>query len=98
MKQEASIGIQILPYMMEQENMIFAIDKVIDNIKAKGLKMQVCPFETVVEGTLNQMLEIIEESIYIASENGANDLIANIRLSYSKSGVLSIEEKTFKHR
>lgn len=94
---EASMAIQILPRLEEKQDNIRVIDKVIENIKSKGLNMVVCPFETVVEGSLNEILDILKESILIAEKEGAKDILTYIKIAYNPLGVMSIDEKISKH-
>ncbi len=94
---EASMAIQILPRLSEKDDNIRVIDKVIENIKSKGLNMVVCPFETVIEGNLNEILDILKESILIAEKEGAKDILTYIKIAYSPLGVMSIDEKISKH-
>ena len=94
---EASMAIQILPGTPEKEETVRIIDKVIENIKSKGVSMVVCPFETVVEASLNEILDILKESILIAEKEGAKNLLSYIKIAYNPSGVMSIDEKTSKH-
>lgn len=94
---EASMAIQILPRLSEKDDNIRVIDKVIENIKSKGLNMVVCPFETVIEGNLNEILDILKEGILIAEKEGAKDILTYIKIAYSPLGVMSIDEKISKH-
>lgn len=94
---EASMAIQILPRLAEKDENIRVIDKVIENIKSKGLNMVVCPFETVIEGELNQIIDILKESILIAEKEGAKDILTYIKIAYNPSGVITIDEKISKH-
>ncbi|MFI3231416.1 MAG: thiamine-binding protein [bacterium] len=99
---EASMAIQILPNINDTTKKLAVIDKVIENIEAKAkknnLNMLVGPFETVIEGNLEQVLELLKDSILIASIEGETDLLSFIKIAYnnSNSGVLSIDEKISK--
>lgn len=97
-KPKSSMAIQILPQSMDKQESIKVIDKVIENIKQKGLKIEVCPFETVIEGDFLDMIDILKESFEISEKNGAKDIFANVKLAYNNTGVLSIDEKISKHR
>lgn len=94
---EASMAIQILPRLSEKDDNIRVIDKVIENIISKGLNTVVGPFETVVEGSLNEILDILKESILIAEKEGAKNILTYIKISYSPLGVMSIDEKISKY-
>lgn len=99
---EASMAIQILPNIQNTQEKISVIYKVIENIelkaKSNNLNMLVCPFETVIEGSLDQMLDLLKESILIASSQGEADLLSYVKIAYNNSsaGVLSIDEKISK--
>lgn len=95
---EASMAIQMLPRLSEHDENIRVIDKVIENIISKGLNTVVGPFETVVEGScLNEILDILKESILIAEKEGAKNILTYIKISYSPLGVMSIDEKISKY-
>lgn len=91
-KHEASMAIQILP-RMEKNEMIRVIDKVIEYIKSRDLNIVVCPFETVIEGSLNEIIDILKNSIEIANKEGAKDILAFIKIAYNPLGVMTIDEK-----
>ncbi len=93
---EASMAIQILPKMDKEQNLMI-IDKVINHIKSKGLNAIVCPFETVVEGGLDDILMLLKECLILANKEGAEDILSYIKIAYSPKGVLTIHEKTNKY-
>lgn len=95
-KFEASMAIQLLP-KMEQKSMLNVIDKVIKHIQSKGFNIIVCPFETVVEGGFNDIMELLKECLILANKEGAKDLLAYIKIAYNSEGVLSIDEKISKY-
>ncbi len=97
-KTEAALAIQVLPETENQTEMLLVIDKVIANIKSKGLNCQVGAFETTVDGDLDQLLAIIKESLAICVEAGAESVMSYIKINYSPKGVLSIAEKVTKHQ
>ncbi|MBS5793954.1 MAG: MTH1187 family thiamine-binding protein [Lachnospirales bacterium] len=94
---EASMAIQMLPRLSKHDENIRVIDNVIENIISKGLNTVVGPFETVVEGSLNEILDILKESILIAEKEGAKNILTYIKISYSPLGVMSIDEKISKY-
>lgn len=92
----ASMAIQILP-KMEQKEGLKAIDKVIEHLLSKGLNAFVSPFETVIEGELEEILQAFKECIEIASNESEEGFMSYIKLNYNPKGVLSIDEKTSKY-
>lgn len=94
---EASMAIQILPMNEDKKDIIKIVDSVIEYIKSTKLNMVVCPFETVIEGSLDEILDILKKSIKIAEKAGADNFLTYVKISYNKKGVLTIDEKTTKH-
>lgn len=90
-----SIAIQVLP---TADDHIKVIDKVIEYIKSKNLHCIVTPFETVIEGDYDELMDIIKGCQLIAIENGASSIMSYIKINYNPKGVLTIDEKTIKHK
>ncbi len=91
-----NVAIQVIPIVNPE--MVFPIvDKAIEYIAASGIKYRVTPFETVLEGDLNKILEIIKGAQNACYEAGADELITNLKIHSSKSKDLFIEDKTEKY-
>lgn len=97
-KTNASIAIQVLPNVSEQQELIRVVDAVIKNIQSKGLKYEVGAFETTIDGELDELIEIIRESALICINEGAPSVLSYIKLNYSEKGVMSIDQKTKKYK
>lgn len=96
---DTSIAIQVLPKAAENKDLIRIVDEVIAYIKSFHLKTSVCPFETVVEGDYDTLMKMIKGCNEIAIKAGAPSLISYVKIAYyPNGGLLSIEEKTDKHR
>lgn len=94
----ASIAIQVLPKSVAGDEMLRIIDKVIEYIKSTGLNAVVCPFETVIEGDLDKLMDIAKECMKICIKEGAASLLTNMKIAYNpKGGILTIDEKISKH-
>ncbi len=98
MKQpEASIAIQVLP-AVEGEEVIRIVDEVIAYIKSTGLTCFVAPFETTVEGSFDELMEIVKEAQKICIREGAPSVMSYVKIALNpEAGVWSIEKKTAKH-
>lgn len=72
-------GIQIVPINIVDPSYAI-IDKAIDHIRQSGLEYTITPFETVVNGTTDQVLALIAELKQLTENNGADELIINIRM------------------
>ena len=58
----ASVAIQVLPTVTDDEEVIRIVDAVIDYIKSTGLSYYVGPCETSIEGDYDQLMEIVKNS------------------------------------
>ena len=99
MKQpEASLAIQVLPQSVTGDEVLNIVDQVIAYIKSTGLKTVVCPFETVIEGNFEKLMEIAAECQRICIREGAPELLTYMKMAYNPNGgVWSIEKKIAKH-
>ena len=94
----ASIGIQILPKLSEDKEVIRVVDEVIAYIQSTGLNYFVGPLETSVEGDFDKLMEIIGNCVKIAADAGSASVSAYVKINYRPNGeVLTIEEKVSKH-
>jgi uncharacterized protein YqgV (UPF0045/DUF77 family) len=60
MKHIVNISLQILP-SSTNKHPYDIVDKAIEVIKASGLTHKVCPFETVMEGPYDEIMETIKQ-------------------------------------
>lgn len=77
-------GIQIVPINITDPNYTI-INAAINHIRQSGLTYIITPFETVVNGSTEQVLQLIATLKQLSEENGADELIINIRI-HSKAG------------
>lgn len=94
----ASIALQILPTAKNTADSWRIIDEVIKLIKKSGVKYEVGPMETTMEGDLEKLLHIVKKAQKLAVSSGASAVFSNIKIIYNPRGVATIEEKVAKHR
>jgi len=95
---DASVAIQVLPSVADRD-VIRVVDKVIAHIKSTGLKTFVGPFETTVEGSFDEMMELVKQCQLICIEEGAPSVLSYVKIHYKPSGgIWTIDEKTAKHQ
>ena len=96
---KASIAIQVLPAVPDQEELIRIVYEVIAYIKSSGLHCHVGPFETTIEGDdYNQLMEIAKECQHVAIRAGAEKVSAYMKVVYQPEGdLLTIDRKITKH-
>jgi uncharacterized protein YqgV (UPF0045/DUF77 family) len=93
---QINAAIQVLP-QSKVTHPYAIVDEAIDEIRKSGLKYKVCPFETVVEGPYNVVMDLIEKINSRCFSAGADELLVNIKLQVRKDGNVSIDEKTGKY-
>lgn len=97
MKGQINAAIQVLP-RSAHKHPYDIVDKAIEVIQQSGLKYQVCPFETVVEGEYNQVIQLIEKVQDACYAAGAEDLICNLKIQSSGNENVTIDDKMHKYK
>lgn len=96
LKNTVNISIQVLPDS-KSKHPYDIVDKAIEVIAASGLKYKVCPFETVIEGDYDNIMELIKKVHETCLEFGADKIFSNIKVQIDKSRNVTIEDKTGKY-
>lgn len=89
---KVNIAIQVLP-IVNSEKVFAIVDKAIECIKNSGVTYVVSPFETVMEGELDKLLEIVKEVQKVCFDAGSDELIINMKVHSSKSKDVFIDQK-----
>ena len=92
----ANVSLQVLP-VVEEKDLYGVVDKVIEYIDSCGVKYEVGPMETTMEGELDILLGIVKEAQQICVDNGAARVVSIIKIDYKPNGV-TIDEKISKYR
>jgi uncharacterized protein (TIGR00106 family) len=93
----ALVSIQIIPKTANGEDTIPFVDDAIAIIEASGVKYQVNPLETTMEGELSYLFNIIEKMNEKMTEKGCPSVISQIKVFYKPDGA-SMDELTEKYR
>ncbi|MFJ3389513.1 MULTISPECIES: MTH1187 family thiamine-binding protein [unclassified Lysinibacillus] len=81
------ISVQIIPKTETYEDVIPFVDAAITVIDASGVKYEVHPLETTMEGELSTLLQIIEKMNDKMIELGAINVITQVKILYQPSGI-----------
>ena len=94
-----SVAIQVLPEAENDQELCRMVDEVIAYIASTGLRYEVGPFETTIEGEdYDQLMDIVKECQKVAVNAGAKSVSAYVKVVYKPEGdVLTIEKKITKH-
>lgn len=90
-------SLQVLPVATEKHPYIW-VDEAIAIIKESGIKCEVGPFTTVVEGTYEQVMKAINDINEYLYEKECNEWILGVQLQIRSTSDITGEEKTAKHK
>ncbi|MDU4890101.1 MAG: thiamine-binding protein [Clostridium sp.] len=96
----ASIAIQVLPEAKNNEELCHIVDQVIAYIASTGLRYEVGPFETTIEGdSYDELMDIVKQCQHVAIAAGAPKVSAYIKVVYRPEGeILTIDQKISKYK
>ena len=95
MEKLVNVALQILP-QSHKHHPYALVDKAIETIAASGLRYKVTPFETVIEGTYDEIMELVKKTQQACYEAGADSLMTYIKIQSSVIDV-TIEDKMEKY-
>ena len=93
---DVNVSLQILP-MVPEERIYDVVDKVIKLIQNSGVKYEVGPMETTMEGELDLLLDIVKQAQKVCVKEGANRVVSMVKIDYKVDGV-TMDEKTNKYK
>ena len=90
------MAFQVLP-KVEDERVFEVVDEAIAVVAASGVKYEVGPLETTMEGEPDQLWAIIREAQDACVKAGASHVMTYIKMDYNP-GRTTIDEKIHKYR
>ena len=87
-----TLGIQIIPKSKNIDAYVL-VDTAIEAIKKEGVKHIITPFETVMEGDYDELMEICKIAQQAVLDAGAEECLVYYRIQYRKSGDVGFDEK-----
>lgn len=95
MNKTINASLQVLPSGGNKHPYLI-VDEAIKVIANSGLKYKVCPFETVVEGAYDEVMEVFKQAQQACYQAGAENVMAYFKIQSSVNAV-SIEDKMEKY-
>ena len=89
-----NVAVQVLPLVPDTYPIV---DRAIKAVADSGVKYEVGPLETVMEGPLDKLLEVAKLAHLACFEGGAQKVVTIIKIGDSVEGT-TIEEKLGKYR
>lgn len=90
-----NIGVEVLPLT---DDALPQVDRAIEAIIASGLRYEVGPLETTIEGPFEAAWEAARQAHLAAVSSGNAPVVTLIKISDAPGGSMTIEEKTAKYR
>jgi uncharacterized protein (TIGR00106 family) len=88
-------SIQIIP-IVEDKHPYEWVDEAIAIIQQSGIKYEVGPFATVIEGTYAQVMKVIDDVNEYLYQRGCEEWISNLQIQIRSKKDITAEEKTSK--
>jgi len=95
MDKTVNIALQILP-SSKSIHPYLLVDKAIEVIAASGLRYKVTPFETVMEGSYDEIMNVVKLAQEACYNAGAESLMTYVKIQSSQNDV-SIDDKMEKY-
>ncbi len=92
-----NLGLQIVP-KSKQEHSYHLVDTAIKVIKEAGVKHEITPFETIMEGPEDLLHKVARQAQKAVLEAGAEEIIVYYRIQIRKDADVTMAEKTQKYR
>ena len=96
MNNTVNIALQILP-TSKTVHPYSIVDAAIAVIAASGLKYRVTPFETVMEGNYDRIMEVVKLAQQACYDAGAESLMTYLKIQSNGNGDVNIEDKLGKY-
>jgi len=74
------------------------IDEAIKVIQTSGIRYQVCPFETVLEGDYDKLMNVLKKAQEVCFKYGAESILTHIKIEWHRDRDASIDEKVSKYK
>jgi len=91
-----NVELQVLP-RVEEKRLYDVVDEVIKYINSCGVKYEVGPMGTTMEGEFDELMNIVKEAQSICVREGASRILSVVKIDYKPEGV-TMNEKVGKYR
>jgi len=88
-------SIQIIP-IVEDKHPYEWVDEAIAIIQESGIKYEVGPFATVIEGTYAQVMQVVHDVNEYLYQKGCEEWISNLQIQIRSKKDITAEEKILK--
>lgn len=86
-----NVSLQVLPRVPD-DRIYEVVDRVIEYIASCGVKYEVGPMETTMEGELDELLKIVAKAQEICVKEGATRVMSVVKIDYKPEGLQRLEK------
>jgi uncharacterized protein (TIGR00106 family) len=90
-------SIQILPIVQDKHPYEW-VDEAIAIIQQSGIKHEVGPFTTILEGTYNEVMKVVNDVNEFLYSKSCNEWISSIQMQIRSNGDITADEKIEKFK
>ena len=90
-------SIQIIPVVTDKHPYLW-VDEAIGIIQQSGIKYEVGPFATVLEGTYSDVMQVIHDINEFLYQRNCSEWISNLQIQIRSEGNITGDEKTEKFK
>ena len=91
-----NVSLQVLPVVPE-DRIYPVVDKVIELIANSGVKYEVGPMETTMEGEYDQLMDLVKKAQEVCIREGAARVVSVVKIDLKPGGV-TMAEKVERYR
>lgn len=92
MQYKINAALQIIP-AVPGDRLHAVVDAAIAVIRQSGIHYRVCPFETVMEGYYDEIMDVVKKAQQVCFEQGAGQVLSFVKLQIRAQADVTMEEK-----
>lgn len=92
-----NVSIQVIPRVTGEQDIYTIVDEAIKVIQQSGVKYEVGPMETTMEGEYDRLMDIVKQAQEAVIAAGSDRVLTVVKIDYNPAGV-TMEEKVGKYR
>lgn len=93
---QVNVAVQVLPVSRHHDSYLM-VDKAIEVIQQSGVNYRVTPFETVMEGSYDKLMEVVKNVQQACYQSGANQVMCYVKIQSRANNDVTIMDKMEKY-
>lgn len=96
LKHTVNVAVQVIP-VAQSKDAYAVVDAAIAVIRKSGVKYRVTPFETVMEGMYDELMDVVKEVQEACYEAGSSQVMCYVKIQSNMQHGVTIEDKMEKY-